>query len=167
MLFVGVLFAAGEVVEELENDHAMLCKLVHIQRMDTEFSSLDLNDFIAVTDYFYSVISCSEDEVMTEALNHMIIVTSALTGEKREECHAVLREAVEKVHRILINSKGQNPLITAFEVVDCLTQAFRSAADIVVLFHDNEHVRMIKTRVEGMTSKDIAPKGGEEYEVVG
>ncbi|KAG6883194.1 hypothetical protein C0993_007426, partial [Termitomyces sp. T159_Od127] len=169
-----LIYTAADVLVDLEEDNLLLCKLVHIQRMDTEFSSLNLNDFITVTDYFFSMVSLGLDEgFQTDIFDAFVASAHALTGEKREEFHAVSREAVENVHRILIDSKGQDPFSTAFDVLICLEEALVSAAHIVSNL--SEDVRRIKAHVKKMMSKDRARKDGEydkdqkdgEYEIVG
>ncbi|KAG6901584.1 hypothetical protein C0995_010254 [Termitomyces sp. Mi166 len=167
VLLLAVFLAEVEIIEELEQANCVLGLLAHIQRMDTEFSSLDVTDFNAVAHYFFSICSLCF-EITPDRRDVFWTVANDLTGEKREELHTIVRGAIEEVHRMLIDSKGQDPLETAYGTASCLAEALVSA--MTILFdHASDvdyNVRMaeVYAAAQGMTSKDRAPKNGE-YEV--
>ncbi|KAG5341674.1 hypothetical protein C0989_008169 [Termitomyces sp. Mn162] len=165
IVFLGAS-SAVEMIEELEDANLILCYLVHIQRMDTEFSSLDVTDFDAVLKYFLSVNYFRAEE-QTDLFDSISIAVNDLTGEKREELHTIMRKAIEEIHQILIDSKGQDPLETGCQTLCSFNLALCSLS--IILDHefvDNDFVRRSEMYAQGMTPKDRAPKRGD-YEVVG
>ncbi|KAG6885622.1 hypothetical protein C0992_005004 [Termitomyces sp. T32_za158] len=131
--------------------------------MDAEsFSSLDLNDFSAVKDHFTKLLAIIYPG---EPFDWKLFIDN-LTEDKPEECHAILREGAEEVHRTLFDGELQNPSILAGAVLSSILHVIHSAIELDVGVQSLVHgIETKNTYPEGMASKDCTPKGGE-YEVV-
>ncbi|KAG5724394.1 hypothetical protein E4T56_gene16095 [Termitomyces sp. T112] len=152
IVFLGAS-SAVEMIEELEDANLILCYLVHIQRMDTEFSSLDVTDFDAVLKYFLSVNYFRAEE-QTDLFDSISIAVNDLTGEKREELHTIMRKAIEEIHQILIDSKGQDPLETGCQTLCSFNLALCSLS--IILDHETVPPNAAITRSWGRAFPTLA-----------
>jgi len=155
------------LVDELDATNHLLGGLVHIQRIDTEFPSVDVSDFGSIILYFQEMCSTLLGNVPQEVIDEFFSELENLSGDSREEGLKALRETCEEVHQILLDSKGGDPEETMWKVVSRLDAALSRLVEMLHEKYGNEFVKMLKAqRISGQVLKDPAAKSSE-YEVVG
>ncbi|KAG6836102.1 hypothetical protein H0H93_011329, partial [Arthromyces matolae] len=169
-LFVYTFYVAGEILEQAEEDNGLLCNLSHIQRLDTEFGSLDLDDFDAVARYICEMLFlCAGENLEAGDVDHFANAASGLNGAHREEFYKIVRQGIEEIHRVLHERKGKDPLETAILAHDLMGGTVAGATAIIVMYHDPDGsvAKMIQTYSligEKGQPKDRTQKSGD-YDV--
>ncbi|GLB43713.1 hypothetical protein LshimejAT787_1402250 [Lyophyllum shimeji] len=161
------LWSMMTLIEELDTANYLLGGLVHIQRIDSEFPSVDTSDFRSMNLYFQEMCSALFGDIPQEMIDEFFGDIDALTGSSRDEAHKALRETCEDVHRILVDSKGADPLQTASQAVARLDEGLLQLVETVQDKYGDEFGKMLKAQKNaGQPLKDPAAKSSE-YEVVG
>ncbi|KAG5638927.1 hypothetical protein H0H81_008696 [Sphagnurus paluster] len=155
------------LVEEFDTANYLLSGLIHVQRIDTEYSSIDPSDFSSIHVYFQDMCSALFGDIPQQMIDDFFGDVDALTGTSKEEAHRVLRETCEEVHRILVESKGMDPLETASRAVTRLDEGLLQLVEMVQDTYGDEFGKMLKTKMGTQAFKDSTAKSGGEYEVVG
>lgn len=161
------LYSMMVLVEELDTANYLLGGLVHIQRIDTEFPSVDVSDFRSINLYFQDMCSALFGDIPQEMIDEFFGEIDNLAGATRDEAHKALRETCEAVHQILVDGKGGDPLETASKAVARLDEGLLQLVEMVQDKYGDEFGKMLKAQKSaGQSLKDSAVKSSE-YEVVG
>ncbi|KAJ6571697.1 hypothetical protein B0H19DRAFT_1130778 [Mycena capillaripes] len=167
-LLSGLLYATWQtllVVEALDYEHYLLSVLVHIQRVDYDYSTIAFDSYRGALAYFAEVCAyLGQGDVPPEMLDTFFddVIAFEQDAERREAAHAIVRDAAEAVHEILARSKGRDAAETAALVVDVVDRAM---VGLIELAEDvgEDAASKIKILREQMAAKDAA-KG---YEILG
>ena len=95
-----LMYAMLDLIHDYDQTNYLLTCLVHIQRADGDFGAVDFLEPSAALSYFRELCSSFTD-VPSDVTR---LVRSQ--GEPGVKAHRVLREVSEKVHEILVKSKG-------------------------------------------------------------
>ncbi|KAF5385294.1 hypothetical protein D9615_000934 [Tricholomella constricta] len=155
------------LVDEFDTANYLLSGLIHIQRIDTEYSSVDPSEFKSIHSYFQEMCSALFGDIPQQMIDDFFGDVDALVGSSKDEAHRVLRETCEEVHMILVDSKWRDPIETAGKAVARLDEGLLQLVEMVQDTYGDEFGKMLKAqKIGSQTLKDSAAKGGE-YEVVG
>jgi len=165
------MYTMLSLIAEFDATNYVLTCLIHIQRADSDFSTVDLSSANSVFSHFRELCA-SFGDIPRHMLDEFFDDVSALSGEPKDEAHKALREACEGVHEILVTSKGREPVETATEVITKLDQAIVSLVDMLegVTKEDGEaelgEKSLRNQRIRDQIAKDPASRSSD-YEVVG
>jgi hypothetical protein len=159
------------LLAEFESAHYMLTCLVHIQRADSDFSSVDLTSSKSTLLHFREICAAFGD-IPQHMIEEFFDDVNALSGATKDEAHKILSEACQDVHDILVENKGKDPLDTATEVIERLNEAIVNLVEIVAVAAEKEEEldgggRYIRNqRIKEQIAKDPASRSSD-YEVLG
>ena len=103
-----LMYAMLDLIHDYDQTNYLLTCLVHIQRADGDFGAVDLLEPSAALSYFRELCSSFTD-VPSDVIDNFFQDVTRLVrsqGEPGVKAHRVLREVSEKVHEILVKSKG-------------------------------------------------------------
>ncbi|KAF8079299.1 hypothetical protein FPV67DRAFT_1444451 [Lyophyllum atratum] len=161
------LYTTLALVEELDTANYLLGGLVHIQRIDTEFSKVDVSDFRSIHAYFQEMCNELFGDIPQQMIDDFFSDVDNLTAASKEDAHKALKDTCEQVHQILVDSKGRDPLETAAKAVARLDEGLLQLVELVQDTYGDDFGKMLKAqKMGGPILKDPAAKSGE-YEVVG
>ncbi|KAF8189833.1 hypothetical protein K438DRAFT_1529247, partial [Mycena galopus ATCC 62051] len=129
----GLLYATWStllVVEALDYEHYLLSTLVHIQRVDYDYSTVPFaHSYAASVEYFEEMcayLAHREGDVSPEMLERFF----ADKGHRRTRAHLLITAAAATVHDIIARSKGADPAETAAIVLDVMDQALMELLEL-------------------------------------
>ena len=114
------MYAMLDLIHDYDQTNYLLTCLVHIQRADGDFGAVDLLEPSAALSYFRELCSSFTD-VPSDVIDNFFQDVTRLVrsqGEPGVKAHRVLREVSEKVHEILVKSKGAEAWDTAVDEID-------------------------------------------------
>jgi hypothetical protein len=159
------------LVAEFDSANYMLTCLIHIQRADLDFPSVDLISPTSTILHFRELCAAFGD-IPQHMIDEFFDDVNALSGASKNEAHKVLSEACQGVHDILVKSKGRDPWDTATEVIGRLDEAIMNlvkmvddAAEAENEMEGGEKV-LRNQRIKEQIAKDPASRNSD-YEVLG
>ncbi|KAJ7755369.1 hypothetical protein DFH07DRAFT_743240 [Mycena maculata] len=171
-LLAGALYATWStllVVEALDYERYLLTALVHIQRVDYDYTTAPLDGFAGALAYFADLAGyfCLGD-VRPETLAAFFADLAQLApGEGGEglgaRVHDLVRSAAEAVHGILAASKGADAAETAVLVIGIVDDAMLTLIELVEDMDADETGRLLHLKRLREEMKDSS-KG---YEILG
>jgi hypothetical protein len=167
------IWSAVSVISDLDAANYILLCLVHIQRLDTEFSSIDTDDYRALHTYFFNVCGALFGDVPQELIDNFCDDIFFLSGSNRDDAQRIMRDASRDVHTLLEKSKGEDGWETAVKVVKRLEAALMDLGELLEEKEDgmtDEFVRLRTAKLKDISVagvRDPAGKGDDSYNVVG
>ncbi|EDR01110.1 uncharacterized protein LACBIDRAFT_333496 [Laccaria bicolor S238N-H82] len=147
-----------DLIHEYDQTNYLLTCLIHIQRADGDFGAVDLLEPSAALSYFRELCSSFTDVPPDVIDNFFQDVTRLVRsqGEPAVKAHTVLREVSEKVHEILVKSKGAEAWDTAVDVIRTLDGAIIDLADLVeeAVGEDDDGKFVMYQRIKEQKAKD-------------
>lgn len=157
------------LVAEFDSANYMLTCLIHIQRADSDFSSVDLTSSNSTLLHFRELCAAFGD-IPQHMVDEFFDDVNALSGANRDEAHKVLSEVSQVVHDILVKSKGKDPWDTATEVIGKLDEAIMHLVEVVDDAAEKEldgGGKVLRNqRIKEQIAKDPASRSSD-YEVLG
>lgn len=166
---VSLMYTMLDMIQDLDSANYLISCLVHIQRVDFEYSTLDFSDASKTLTYFRELCSSFTDvpqSMMDDFFGDIVRVIST-PGEEKEAAHQIMKEHCDKVHDVLKQSRGQAAWDTAAKVVLLLDQAIIELVGLVGGDYISDKSGR-NTRILEEKSKDVASKSHDsDYEVIG
>ncbi|KAJ7237300.1 hypothetical protein B0H12DRAFT_1026412 [Mycena haematopus] len=164
----GLLYATWStllVVEALDYEHYLLSTLVHIQRVDYDYSTIPFaQSYVASVRYFEEMCAYliyRDGDVSPEMLERFFA-----DDQRRTRAHLLITAAAATVHDILARSKGAEPAETAALVLDVMDQALMGLIELAEDVGEDVRDQLRKLRVQ--LAANGAGSGKEKgYEVLG
>lgn len=165
------MYSMLSLIAEFDSANYMLVCLIHIQRADADFSSVDLTSPHSTLSHFREICAAFGD-VPQHMIDEFFDDVNALSGPSKDQAQKVLRDACLAVHDILIKSKGMDPWDTAVEVVRRLDEAIINLVEVVEEAAEEEAEldgggKVLRNRrIKDQIAKDPSSRSSE-YEVLG
>jgi hypothetical protein len=163
-------YAMLDLIHEYDQTNYLLTCLVHIQRADGDFGAVDLLEPSAALSYFRELCSSFTDVPPDVTDNFFQDVTRLVRsqGEPAVKAHRVLREVSEKVHEILVKSKGAEAWDTAVDVIRTLDGAIIDLTDLVeeAVGEDDDGKFVMYQRIKEQKAKDPGSRSND-YDIIG
>ncbi|EDR04413.1 uncharacterized protein LACBIDRAFT_304683 [Laccaria bicolor S238N-H82] len=165
-----LMYAMLDLIHEYDQTNYLLTCLIHIQRADGDFGAVDLLEPSAALSYFRELCSSFTDVPPDVIDNFFQDVTRLVRsqGEPAVKAHTVLREVSEKVHEILVKSKGAEAWDTAVDVIRTLDGAIIDLADLVeeAVGEDDDGKFVMYQRIKEQKAKDPGSRSND-YDIIG
>ncbi|KAG5638915.1 hypothetical protein H0H81_008684 [Sphagnurus paluster] len=145
----------------MDRKKQILCFLVLVQRLDTEYASIETSDFNSICAYYQQFCSITDGNNPLNIWHWQALfaVVRALTGKLKEEAYRIIRETCEDLHGILMDSKGMDPPQTAMALTTRLLEGHRKLMEVLYEKHNEDREEFLKVHnIENPDSK---------YEIVG
>jgi len=161
------MYSMLSLIAEFDAANYLLTCLIHIQRADADFSSIDLSSTPSTILHFRELCAAFGD-IPQHMIDEFFDDVSALSGVPREEAHRALKEACEGVHEILVKSKGRDAWETAVEVIGRLDTAIMSLVETLESAAEGDDGEKVlrNQRIKEQIAKDPAARSSD-YELVG
>jgi len=153
---------------EFDSANYMLTCLIHIQRADSDFHSIDFTNVNSTFLHFRELCAAFGD-IPQHMIDEFFDDVNALSGAAKDEAYEVLRQACGGVHDILVKSKGRDPWDTAMEVVGRLDEAIMNLVEMVdgaAEEREGGGKLLRNQRIKEQISKDPASRSSD-YEILG
>lgn len=152
------------IIQELDHENELISSLVHIQRVDYDFKSVELTDFGAVLGYFRDLFSYFEFDASKEDVDAFFDEVASLAGQSREKSLELLRNCCEEIHEILSKSKGVDARLTALHVLTTMDQAMLGLSEALYAESDDGEASKSQWIRDRVGSRDSS---GKNYETLG
>ena len=164
------MYAMLDLIHDYDQTNYLLTCLVHIQRADGDFGAVDFLEPSAALSYFRELCSSFTD-VPSDVIDNFFQDVTRLVrsqGEPGVKAHRVLREVSEKVHEILVKSKGAEAWDTAVDVIRTLDGAIIDLADLVeeAVGEDDDGKFVMYQRIKEQKAKDPGLRSND-YDIIG
>lgn len=165
------MYSMLSLLANFDSANYMLTCLIHIQRADSDFPSVDLTSSDSILLHFRELCAAFGD-IPQVMIDEFFDDVKTLSGAGKDEAHRILSEACQSVHDILVKSKARDPLDTALEVIGRLDEAIGNLVEIVddVIEETTETEgggkALRNQKIKEQIAKDPASRSSD-YEVLG
>lgn len=161
------MYTMLSLLDEFDTANYLLSCLVHIQRIDADFPSVDLSNFRSTHSHFLELCSTLFGDIPQQMIDDFFNDVYNLTGSLKSEAHKILQDSCEDVHEIIRGSKGLEPVETAGMVVKRLDEGLAKLVEMVEDTYNDEIGKVLRNqKIKEQVIKDPARSSGD-YEVVG
>ncbi|KAF8899427.1 hypothetical protein BD779DRAFT_83352 [Infundibulicybe gibba] len=116
------IYSMMVIIQEFDTVNYLLACLVHIQRADSEYPSVDFTSATSTLSHFRELCA-SFGDIPQEMIDDFFGDISRLAGAQGDAAHRIMREVCGLVHNVIAQSKGRDPWETATEVITVLDNA--------------------------------------------
>lgn len=166
---LGLMYTMLDMIQDLDSVNYLISCLVHIQRTDFEYTTIDFTDASKTLEYFRELCSSFKDvpqDLMDDFFGDMVTLV-ATHGEAKEAAHLIMKGHCDRVHEVLKQSRGQPVGNTAVDVVLLLDQALIELLALVARDSTSDKSER-NMRILEEKSRDTASKRHDsDYEVIG
>ena len=163
------MYSMLSLVAEFDSANYMLTCLIHIQRADSDFPSVDLTSSNATLLHFRELCAAFGD-IPQHMIEEFFDDVKTLSGEAKDEAHKALSKVCQDVHDILVKSKGRDPWDTATKVIGKLDEVIMQLVEMVDDATEKElegEGKVLRNRrIKEQIAKDPASRNSD-YEVLG
>jgi hypothetical protein len=148
----GASYVATLKVRARSANNYILSTLVHLQRVNYDYVTIDFSSRRAAVEYFAKLSGCMDEippDVFAQFVNSMILFAE-VRETQREAVHTIVRDVAEKVNDVLICSKGGDALETGRTTLLLVLQAVKALKQLV-----NESSRMFDEETDEIREKQM------------
>jgi hypothetical protein len=165
------MYSMLSLMVEYEAANYMLNCLIHIQRADSDYPSVDITSPESTLLHFRELCAAFGD-IPQHMIDEFFDDLNALSGTAKEEAHRVSSGACQGVHDLLVQSKGKDTWQTTVEVIRMLDEAIMNLVQMVDQMAEEEEDKagggkaVRNQRIKEQIAKDPASRSSD-YEVLG
>ncbi|KAF8648784.1 hypothetical protein AX16_006166 [Volvariella volvacea WC 439] len=125
-----LIYALMLLLDDYDTATYILTCLIHIQRTDADFPSVDLTSLHSLSSYIQELCHAFED-LPKPLMDDLFQDIAKLQGTEARGVQEVMKGIAEGIHQVLVDSKGKSPWQTASQVSMILEEGFKMLIEVV------------------------------------